>query len=324
MSKMSPSKPIVVKFSDSGTFKVAPKTSPSAYLLDPVFIHFSFIVTLVFALLLRPALPGIETPAQLALIWSIVFVINLIWIGVGCWLSKQLVNLGIMGAIYTPVVILPMVFISQALFQGFAIYLDPVGMTGYFPSFEPLAKAFFALICFDIIHGRFVAPHHPLVLAEIEPEPPYKALIARTPNWASGEPLAAPAPSEAAQEPQDTEETDVPDSLSTDAIEIGGRKFDPLSIKLIRSEEHYLSIQFTHGTKLIRAKLSDAAEQLGLGVGYQVNRSVWVAYSEIRNLRKSNGRLELELNGGEVITVTRARQQAFLQAYDLQTENTMN
>ncbi len=325
--------PLVIRFSDGGSFLLATR-SPSAYLLDPAFLQFSFLATLVFALLVRPVVLGIDTPAQITFVWSLVFTSNLIWIGFSSSMLRWLVQWGVFRAVYTPIILVPLVFTSHAVFYGFDYFSNTIEPTNYIPSFEMLAKSFFALICFDILHGRFVAPHHPLVLSDIKPQTPYRTMIggaalldADTPQRAvqSRTRGAAALSHVSGQRDKVGDRSDklaahASDTFLATAIEIGNRKFDPATIQLIRSEEHYLSIEFTNGTKLVRAKLSDATTQLGLSLGYQINRSVWVAYSQISNLRKANGKLELELENGEVISVTRTRQEAFLRSYDLHQE----
>lgn len=329
MSLTSTSDQMVVTFSDGGSFLVNTR-SPSAYLLHPVFLQFVVLATLVFALLVRPEIPGLDTTAQIALVWCVVFLACLICLGLSAWLSRWLIDIGALNAIYTPMILLPLAFTTHFVFYASSYFLEPVHLSSFAPSFEMVAKYFLALICFDLLHGHYVAPLHPLTTTDETPKKAYRRTVDDD-NTVISIPSLPPV-SETSQNSTArfrssqyaTPEVVEPDAgeLSgqggSPAIEIGGGLYDPRKIQVIRSEEHYLSIQSIDGTELIRAKLADATAMLPAALGYQINRSIWVAYSEIIAYEKVSGRVELELHTGEILRVARSRSKDFLQTYDQQ------
>jgi hypothetical protein len=204
--------------------------------------------------------------------------------------------------------------------------------SGYQPDLTDLLTSFFAVICFDIFHGRFVGPLHPLVISARAPEPDSPDAAPKQHEMqpdgvdasSPSSPLAgSDGPADTAEAGNLTSAIEIPlDAVPVktslpERVMIGTSEFNPRRIKLIRSEEHYLSIDTDKGTKLLRAKMSDAATTLGLSFGLQISRSLWVAYAEVEAIKNAGGKLEIELKNGEVLTVPRARKQAFLQAYDL-------
>ncbi len=71
-------------------------------------------------------------------------------------------------------------------------------------------------------------------------------------------------------------------------------------------QDHYTQITTHRGKSLVLIRLSDAiAETQGMQ-GLQIHRSHWVALDAVREGRSKNGRIELELENGDVLRVSRS------------------
>jgi len=323
--------PILIRYSDGGGFWVLSR-SVSEYLLDTTFLRFFLVATLIFAILADPSVPEKMSAAKIAVMWLAISCAVLVWLTISLRVSKWMIDTGVLQAIYTPILIFPVPFITDAVSHTYIGLVHLPRWSGYQPDLTDLLTSFFAVICFDIFHGRFVAPLHPLVISARTPEPDSLDAAPKQHEMQPGvvDASSPSSPLDGSDGPADTAKAgdltsaiEVPlDAVPVKAslperVMIGTSEFNPRRIKLIRSEEHYLSIDTDKGTKLLRAKMSDAATTLGLSFGLQISRSLWVAYAEVEAIKNAGGKLELELKNGEVLTVPRARKQAFLQAYDL-------
>jgi DNA-binding LytR/AlgR family response regulator len=78
----------------------------------------------------------------------------------------------------------------------------------------------------------------------------------------------------------------------------------------VRSEDHYLRLITARGEDLILMRLADAVGELDGLEGAQVHRSWWVARAAVRAVRRSDGRIALELPNGVLAPVSRANVRA--------------
>ena len=69
---------------------------------------------------------------------------------------------------------------------------------------------------------------------------------------------------------------------------------------LLQAQEHYLKVETALGHTLIRAKLNDAAEELG-AYGFRLHRSWWVARKAVHSYRYSNGSPVVVLQDGRTL-----------------------
>lgn len=321
---------IVIRYSDGSRFSVG-SGSTSDYFLDTSFLRFFFLAVVIFAALVEPRTPDDISTAKTATMWLFVAVASLLWLSLSYQISRVMIKIGLLDAIYTPLMVFPLLLVTEAVQHFFINIMYPMPLRSYEPDLAYLITILFALICFDLIHGRFVAPLHPLVIKSaklvqrenrsISPRGDDQAQQDNMPDIAPAAQVKPDTTGIAVQPSSKPGESQTPDTAPK-VIVIGTSEFEPQKIKLIRSEEHYLSIDTDDESKLLRAKMSEAASELGLTFGMQINRSVWVAYREISQMANLNGKLELELKNGEVLIVPRARKQAFLQAYDLFSKGT--
>ncbi len=77
------------------------------------------------------------------------------------------------------------------------------------------------------------------------------------------------------------------------------------AIHAVQAEDHYLRVHTDRGSDLILMRLSDALEELEGLEGAQTHRSWWVAKDAVREVRRSDGRASLTLEGGIAAPVSR-------------------
>lgn len=309
-------RPTLIRCCDGSAFWIISR-SVSDYLLNKQFLRFFLLAILIFAILAEPTRNNTMSTAENVLMWVGITIVVLSWLSVAVRLSKAMVDIGLLTAIYTPFLIFPISFITDAVSQAFIIALNASASDTFQINLTNFITGFFAMICFDIFHSRFVAPRHPLAAradtadfdrpnVQTQPVPkaaPAEAVDSRLGPYA-GQPAGANKTVPPALDPAVASAIDKP-VIKT--VTIGTAQFAPRSIKVIRSEEHYLSIETDTETKLLRGKLSDAVAALEVSLGIQINRSFWIAYAEIADIERTDGKLRLTLRNGEVLSVPRAQ-----------------
>lgn len=262
----------------------------------------------------------LAVPAQM-MIWAAVFMSSLIWLLISVWVNIVLVDTGYAKFILVPAILLPLLvanvyMIEFVLAQFSTTYEDAFGS-----KLEFYIRTGIVLICFDIFHGRFVAPQHPTYIPpDVAPQPDANAL-------ASGD----GAPVEAKESEQDetlsvqnvtppapnaVEPTDKPLSKGPMQIEIAKTKINACSILWMKSEDHYLNIQMTDRNVMLRGKMRAAVSKLGDDFGIQINRSFWVAFAAIQTVdEKPSGHIELHLEDNTVQRIASTRSLIFMHSY---------
>lgn len=83
------------------------------------------------------------------------------------------------------------------------------------------------------------------------------------------------------------------------SYELGGQ------ILSLSMQDHYVEVTTAKGTELILIRLQDAVNEMGAIAGMQIHRSHWVALSGMRQLKRQNGKLLIELVDGRTLPVSR-------------------
>lgn len=78
----------------------------------------------------------------------------------------------------------------------------------------------------------------------------------------------------------------------------------------IEAEDHYLRVHTDSGSDLVLMRMTDACALLPEAAGARVHRSWWAARGAARTLARREGRVELTLEGGLCVPVSRAMQPA--------------
>jgi len=82
----------------------------------------------------------------------------------------------------------------------------------------------------------------------------------------------------------------------------------------LMAEDHYVRIITSKGDDLILMRLSDAIKELGPINGLPVHRSWWVAEAGVKSVKKSEGKISLELHSGQIVPVSRSNVKSVKQA----------
>lgn len=77
-------------------------------------------------------------------------------------------------------------------------------------------------------------------------------------------------------------------------------------IAALQVRDHYVEISTDKGTAAVLMRLSDAIAEVPPGIGAQVHRSFWVAWSAVNTVETEGARVFLRLNSGMQVPVSRA------------------
>lgn len=317
---------LTIRYSDGGTFNIR-AAHVRDFVFDPSFLKFFTLQMFITALLLEPYGAEIQTSAHSVIIWVLTFMMCMIWLLVSSTCIKYLLFRRQIVEIHTLIVILPMIVIGQSIMRGMD-YLE----TGQFASLGladmvSILKTVFVAICFDIIHGRYVAPFNQAVVTPNlisndsvsnrsqeeklfgKSQPPISSFLGNgDPVRANGNLQESQSKTTNSRTPAEASENVHGKITSGHPVQIGAKNFVMGSIRMIRSEEHYLRVYTDEETVLIRGKLSEAEAKLDPSLGMQINRSIWIAYRSIAALEtNSRGRLEVITDQNDIISVPNSR-----------------
>ncbi|WP_438987829.1 LytTR family DNA-binding domain-containing protein [Marivivens donghaensis] len=306
--------------------------SATDFVLDPVFVQFMvFSVFLFTSLTMALSLPLVP---QIILfgagIVSTFFTLSIcitVYLGIIQVIGTR--------TIYTPLLLLPMQLANTLVLDYVLKTLGTSYVEGFAVVWEIGIRTLIIIVCLDVFHGKFVAPRHGLtVVLDGDGNPVPQSLLAPVqPVVRQGTVPAAPQGSigtgrsdqspmpldedqeesmsanDGAQEQRDrgTAQSD-PDRL----LQVSRQTFDLDAIQYIKSEDHYLVIQYSRQSEMIRGRLSEVAARIELRRGLLVNRSVWVSYAAITDVvETATGQLSVTLEDGAVFKVANSRKKLF-------------
>ncbi|MGB0900921.1 LytTR family DNA-binding domain-containing protein [Halocynthiibacter sp.] len=93
-------------------------------------------------------------------------------------------------------------------------------------------------------------------------------------------------------------------------VQIGDITVDTRMLLSIQAQEHYVELRCINRSGITRLSISKAVKAVEAVDGMQVHRSWWVARRAAKQLKREDGKLVLELNSGETISVSRGRSSA--------------
>lgn len=304
---------IRVRSTEGTTFWIT-ADSLADYVLHPVFLRFFALVIFIFALLdQRPGFAAFDGWG-VALLWSAVAATVLSWIALCSPILAAMLKRRLIGQVYTPVVLVPMVLIAEIVIQFVIAY---AGGTGWQPSSDILqyvARDVIVVLLIDLLHANYVVHAHPLARVG-KPDSP-SPLSAPSPPAA--QPAAARVPdadiAPPAEPVADTRADDPQPEIGL--VRIGPAVMPLSSILVVRTEDHYLGVTTRSGKALHRAKMADVAELHSGLFGMQINRSVWIAYSAVKGVVEAESRqIVVQLVTGDEERISKPRVLAFRQAY---------
>jgi hypothetical protein len=119
-------------------------------------------------------------------------------------------------------------------------------------------------------------------------------------------PVAVRAPSSV---PDDEKEVVVPTAREQRPEFLAGSQLpNHAQVIAIKAEEHYIKVWSTCGTDLVRYRFGDAVADAAMLSGEQVHRSWWVRWDAVTGTRARGRSLELTLDNGLRVPVSRAYQ----------------
>lgn len=245
------------------------------------------------------------------------FLVTAGWLVLSVGLNLLLVRRGVVSFVFTPAIIFPMVPINIIAAAFASKYLGAEYWLAFPENVGPFAQNLVAAVCFDILHGRYVAPTHPTFVCQDGRSDATDSTIAYVP-------AVMPANTQSTSVDLVAPELVAPQSVVGDSNSpefvayISGERLDLREIVYLQSEDHYLKIQQIHTSLLLRGKMMETVKQLDHRLGIQINRSVWVAFSSIISVDENDaGYLEVTLSDDTTFKITNSRKITFLQNYKL-------
>ena len=291
------------------------------YLFNPVFMTFFILCVILYATLMQPSEEtSLPVMAQIIL-WGGLIMTSLVWLALSAWLSVYAFDRGIVKAIYTPFILIPLV-INNTVLGEFILGVFNESFQGSYGSIaENIIQNVIILAAFDVMHERFVAPQHPKYVQRRSGNVPAEDMVRPT---EPDEPSKTPVP--AATDAGEVLKKDLPVQVSSsDAavpevenfITISNERIETSELLWVRSEDHYLSVHMVSQNLMVRGKLRTVVTELGDDLGAQINRSAWVAFSAIRTMdEQANGVIEVHLEDDTVHRVANSRRLFFKQNYE--------
>lgn len=285
------------------------------YVLHPVFLRFLVLVICVYALLDRRPEIAPLTGWSLAFLWFSIAGFVLLWLTLWSPVVARLLKNKVIGQIYTPVIVVPMVLCAETIILAVAMLSGPDGAGSASQILPYVSRDMAVAVLFDLMHSGYVVHAHPL--ARIADPSPLPAAAPPAPDLRAdlSNPSQSVAPALPTGAPQD-EPSERPAFRQGALVRIGPALLPMAGILLVRTEDHYLGVTTRSGKAMHRAKMADIAE-LHTGLfGMQINRSVWVAYSAVEHVVDADNRqVVVQLVNGDEERISKPRVFAFRQSY---------
>ena len=303
--------------------------SPVDILLHPVFLKYLGICVLLAAMLDEGGRDaGALDSQQAALLWLLVGFEALVWLGLAFFLLKKLAKRGYITGVYSPIILAPILVISEFLTYQVASSFagGPLDVNLFL---SDLFRDAVLLVLFDVIFSSYVVHQHPAFSKTMVTLPRHQVEPSRLPETTGVTLANAPIPVEIETPAIIPKEQVIPARIEkprpvaeelpnrANEVQIGGTLFSVDEILMLRSEDHYLTVLTASRKVLVRARLSDTVAKLDLRYGVQINRSVWVAFAGIDRLRKTPKGLQVYMRDGSEETVATVRRHAVRSAFEL-------
>lgn len=157
-----------------------------------------------------------------------------------------------------------------------------------------IAAMVFVLSLAIVAHHHFW--RHGAAGATLAAGPAQRAVILPPPVAA---PVAAPVPTQAAEAARMPEAASLPRIVMRLEPALRG----PLVALSVR--DHYVEVQTLAGRGSLLMRLGDAVEEVGAVEGAQVHRSHWVAWDQVADVTRAEGKVTLVMAAGPEIPVSR-------------------
>lgn len=286
------------------------------FVFSPTFLKFTSICILIFALLQRRDDVALLDLWQTTTLWFIVLSVTIFWFLSVVSILKTLQAKYGLRSIYTPFLTVPSILATELASQFFIqeILSSETQIIAF--QWAYLAQAALVVILYDVFFGNFVVSRHPLLrtIKSERQETTFKDQVftfSTAPFYTSTPPAFVPETAELP--PNKLAERDLngcrPKVVSkTMFINFAGRKIDPTSLVSMEIQDHYLSVVTVNESFLVRYKLRDAIKDIGPELGMQINRSTWVAISQVEFVtREGPTKSSVTLKNGNAFVIARSR-----------------
>jgi DNA-binding LytR/AlgR family response regulator len=95
-------------------------------------------------------------------------------------------------------------------------------------------------------------------------------------------------------------------------VRLGDQDYRVEDLIHVSAEDHYLRVVAIHGTSMVQGQISDFANSVSPEHGVLVHRSHWVGLRHVSEVKKSNGRVLLQLSNNTHVPVARSKKSAIL------------
>lgn len=311
MSAANPAIIRTVRFSDGSTFQTTARTA-GEYLFAQEFIRFYVICIVLYAAIISGGTELKVDPAAGMVFWASILMTSFAFLMAAIWINIMLVDRGVLKYIHTYAALVPVIVFNSAMVSYLMAQFD-LSYGQHFGSLVTLtARNVIIVVCYDILHGRYVAPRHPLFVPQNAPKDVAPNLV---PNRRASDlqTETEAVPIAATQDTTTTAEADA----NVEIFEVGKMSFCPSDILWVKSEDHYLKIQLTNRSQMVRGKLSAAVDKLDQSLGLQINRSVWVAFKAIEGVEGKAGHyVDIRLSDETTHRIANSRRLIFELNYD--------
>lgn len=305
------SNPVLVRFANGRSY-YADFSNAYDLVLNPAFLRFIAFVVVLLSLnrSARAILPE-EFGASIwviAMIWLLIIIQTMIMLSIVINIIHWLVKRGWLTQIYTIMVLIPVVMISEVIaFELIQLFLLDDQTIPDISLIAQVVQSIFNVLIIDMFFGEFVAPQIELFHPK---DVPFLTKISSTGKQSLGSsfPVESNVNSAAASASIDLSVTEL------EVVVIGREKFLTNQLLSISAEGHYIRVSTQKGNKVLRWRFSDATKQVAGVDGFLISRSCWVSRHAVQDIKKQGRKVQIQLINDEIFTVAQSRQAEILEA----------
>ena len=307
MIEMPKSSKTMLKFLD-GTCVEISGASVTRYICDARFIRFLVLASIVYATVLSYERGPTSSDLQNLFVDILLVVTLLGWLALSSCSLFYFAKRNWIRAVSTPLIFLPIPFLGALVTSAAGPFITSgiIEFSELSPS--SIVRQLAIVVCFDMIHARFVAPMHSKVL-KIKLQRPFS--LSRVSVLASQENSGATS-----DQPFSSPIRNVQSFTTT--VTIGSQVFEKNSLVSMRVEKGGLNVTTLTGERCTSAKFAETVETLGAGLGMRINSTSWVAFNAISSMAPmDNNRVEIKMRNGDRLMVPKFRKHSFEQTFQL-------
>lgn len=309
-----PSRTFRVRFAD-GTGYMFVAASATDLIFSPLFLKYFLNCVLIFAVLQQRDDVAILNAWEMLALWLAIAGAAILWLCLVISFTIWLRDRRIINSIYTPfITVSTIVFSEPALQIMLHNFLNAPPDYDYI-RLEYMLQPMVVIFLMDMSFGNFVAPLHPAFI----PDPKTRARNdASLLTHSAVEPFvskqALVVEDTKTPEPVDDNQSPPQEQTPSAMLLLNDQKVKVTEILIMQIEDHYLRVTTINENILTRYKMSAAVNEIHPDIGYQINRSVWVAKAAIAKVNRTPSYgAEVVLKSGATFNVSRSRMSGVLE-----------